>query len=242
MSLKRSLALFGTALISAGFLIPSLPRSSTAQGILPPFRFGDPIRPLPLRIDRGFKSARSARYYFQVPDPELAIHKFIITEITNNFNAKGGRFNLKRIEIRTCSSLGNVLRGPSCEDTYPIKQITHCSEARGCQTYDPVADELSERTNKPRSDEPYEGLPFVEIQPLNPINPGDNEFSTVEEGTNFILVFSDVKNPRSAVDYQFNLAVETAPGRANRCDVITALGDCALGTWLVSIASGPNDI
>jgi hypothetical protein len=225
MSLKRSLSLFSAALVTASLLIPMLPNPSTAQ-ILPPFRFGGrPIRPLPVRVDRGYKAAFSARYYFQVPNPRITITRLTITEVTNNFTQKGGRFDLRKLEIRACSSLGNVLRRPTCEGTIPIKQATICSSAFGCQSYDAVEDKLTENPD------PFDDLAYIQVDPVQPIAPGGN----------FMLVFSDVTNPRSPVDYQFNLAATTVPGRVNQCEVVTVLGDCALGTWLVSIRSDASD-
>lgn len=224
MSLKRSILLFGTALITASLVIPGLPRISTAQGILPPFQFGDgpAMRQLPFGLNRRVKSARSARYQFKVPANQQTpiIRRLIITEVTNNFMQKGGRFKLDKVEIRSCSDLGNVLRRPNCEETIPIKQILLCSSTRGCESYDSVTEELT------KTDESYEGLSYIEIEPMEAIAANEE---------NLIVVFSDVKNPRSPVSYQFNLAVETLPGRINRCQIITTLGHCALGTWLVDI-------
>ncbi|MGA1474656.1 MAG: DUF2808 domain-containing protein [Prochlorothrix sp.] len=222
---KRSLSCLGTTLVASTLLL-SLPRSSEAQGILPSFRFGgQPIRELPLGMDRPYKSARSARYYFKIPAPNILMNRFIITEVTNNFVQKGGRWTLDKLELRNCSTLGNALSRPQCEDEpIPVKQVTFCSE-QGCEIYDAVNDTFQ------TSDEPYEGLSYMEIEPLEPVEPD----------TNVMIVLSNVRNPRSAVTYHFNLAIETPPGIRNRCEVITATGNCAVGTWLATINSSRRD-
>ncbi|MGA1265115.1 MAG: DUF2808 domain-containing protein [Prochlorothrix sp.] len=222
---KRSLSCLGTTIVASTLLLLSLPRSSEAQGILPPFRFGgQPIRELPLGMDQPYKSARSARYYFKMPGQDLLINRLVITEVTNNFVQKGGRWKLDQLELRACSSLGNALSRPRCEETLPVKQVTFCSE-RGCEVYDAVNETF--RTDP----EPYEGSSYMEIEPLEPVEPG----------TNLAIVLSDVINPRSAVTYHFNLAVETPPGIRNRCEVITTTGNCALGTWLATIHTSRRD-
>jgi hypothetical protein len=224
MSWKRPLSGLGAALVTTSLLLTALPRSTSAQGILPPFRFGgQPIRSLPFSIDRPVKSERNARYYFKVPDPDIPMSRFTITEVTDNFVQKGGQWKLDNLEMRICSSLGNALQKAKCESTAPLKQVTFCGP-RGCEVYDAV----NQTTRK--DDTPYEGLPYLEVEPLEPV-----------QDTNVMIVLSEVINPRSAVDYQFNLAIETPTGIRNRCEVITTLGHCAVGTWIVSIQNSRFD-
>ncbi|KKI98707.1 DUF2808 domain-containing protein [Prochlorothrix hollandica] len=222
---KRSLSLLGTTLVASTLMVASLPRSTNAQGILPPFRFGgQPIRELPLGMDRGYKSARSARYYFKIPAPEIPMSRFIITEVTDNFVQKGGRWKLNELELRQCSKLGNALSRPTCEGTIPLQQVTFCS-SNGCEVYDAV------NGTSTLDPEPYDGLPYLEVTPVE----------MVPAGTNLSIVLSDVINPRSSVSYQFNLAIETPPGVRNRCQVITTVGNCALGTWIATISNSRNE-
>ena len=217
MASLRSISLVGT-LLAATLLGSFVPQPGSAQGILPTFRNSrDRFVELRTGIQRGYRSASSARYHLYVPDPEVTSQRFIITEVTNNFAQQGGRLSLDEMDVRLCSDMGNALRRPRCEERVPLEEITYCS-IHGCTTYNPS-------TGVTTQDEgDYEGLPYISIKPVNPI----------EAGTPMDIVFSNVKNPRSPVDYQFNLSIETP---RNLCaeDWRTALGHCAIGTWIVPI-------
>ena len=205
----------------AAFLIPQV---AAAQGILPTFRnSGDRFVELRSSIDRGYRSASAARYNFYVVNPEVTSQRFIITEVTDLFAQEGGQFKLDKVEVRVCSTMGSVLRSPRCKESVPLTEVMYCSSTDGCQTYNPVT---KETTVDP---EPYEGLSYISIKPETPLSPEQN----------YNIVFSNVKNPRLAVDYQYNLSIETPD---NRCaeNWRTALGHCAIGTWFVPIALDRN--
>lgn len=206
----------GALAAGAAFLVPQI---ATAQGILPTFRnSSDRFVELRAGIQRGYRSASSARYNFYLVDPKVSSKRLIITEVTDLFAKEGGEFDLGRVEVRVCNNMGNVLRRPQCRETVPLSQILYCSSTEGCQTYNPETRETSVDAD------PYVGLPYISITPQQPLS--------AEQDYN--IVFSNVKNPRLAVDYQYNLSIETPN---NRCaeDWRTALGHCAIGTWFVPI-------
>ena len=211
----------GSVLAGAAFLVPPV---ASAQGILPSFRNnGDRFVELRAGIHRGYRSASSARYNFYVVDPKVTSKRFIITEVTNLFAKEGGRFNLDRIEVRVCSNMGSVLRRPQCQETVPLAAILSCSSTDGCQSYNPATQETIVES------ESYEGLPYLSITPQEPLSP-DQDYN---------IVLSNVKNPRLAVDYQYNLSIET-PNNVCAEDWRTALGHCAMGTWFVPIDTNAN--
>ena len=209
--------LAGTAL--TGLLLPQV---TTAQGILPTFRSNqDRFVELPVSIQRGYRSAGAARYNFYIRNAKVVSQRFIITEVTNNFAQQGGEFDLERLEVRICKDLGTALRRPNCPENAEIEEIVYCS-VNGCQTYRPATQEMTLEPN-------YEGLPYLSIKPVTPLDAAQS----------FNIVFSDVLNPRSPVDYHFNLAIETP---RNLCEQNwrTALGHCAIGTWIVPIQVDSN--
>jgi hypothetical protein len=210
----------GVLVAGAAFLVPQV---ASAQ-ILPTFRNGnDRFVELRASIQRGYRSASSARYNLYVVNPKVTSKRLIITEVTDLFAKQGGELNLESIEVRACTSMGSVLRRPQCEESLPLAEIISCSSTEGCQTYNPVTEETIV------DPEPYEGLPYISITPQEPLSPDGN----------YNIVFSNVKNPRLAVDYQYNLSIET-PNNVCAEDWRTALGHCAIGTWFVPIDIDSN--
>ena len=211
--------LAGTAL--TGLLLPQM---TAAQGILPTFRSNqDRFVELRSSIQRGYRSANAARYHFYVRDPKITSQRFIITEVTDNFAQQGGQLDLKRLEVRICSDLGNALRRARCPEKAELAEVVYCS-VNGCETYNPITKETT------RDSEEYEGLPYLSIKPVTPLDPGQH----------FDIVLSDIKNPRAAVDYHFNLSIET-PRNVCEEEWRTALGHCAIGTWIVPIQVSENN-
>jgi hypothetical protein len=204
--------------IVAGIVLLA-PQVTLAQGFIPTLRTGG-TRFVELRagIQRGYRSATAARYSFYLNDPKVTSQRLIITETTNNFAQSGGVFNLKEIQVRSCSNMGNVLTRPKCEKTIPVSEILYCSTPGGCQTYNPDTKAI---TVDPK---PYEGKSYLSIIPKTPI----------PQKQSFAIIFSDVQNPQIALDYQFNLSIET-PRNICAENWRTALGHCAIGTWIVPI-------